>query len=84
MEYLGKTLPRTAQIVVDADKKEDTIQIFEKVMSGRCRFERMRAADSLFGRGAFSPEVDEYGLNNPRDIFCDFAQVCDDSDDDSD
>jgi hypothetical protein len=77
LEYLGRALPRTAQIVVDANKEEDTVQIWEKVMPGRCRFQRLRAADSIFRRGEFSLESgywDDDGPTSCRDIIneCDY------------
>ena len=77
LEYLGKALPRTAQIVVDANKKEDTTQIVKKVMPGRCHFQRLRAADLIFERGEFSWESgywDDDGPTSCRDIIddCDY------------
>lgn len=77
LEYLGRVLPRTAQIVVDANKEEDTVQIFGKVMPGRCRFQCLRAADSIFRRGEFSLESgywDDDGPTSCRDIIneCDY------------
>lgn len=77
LEYLGRALPRTAQIVVDANKKENTFQIFGKAMPGRCRFQRLRAADSTFRRGEFCPELeywDDDGPTSCRDIIndCDY------------
>ncbi len=56
LEYLSRVLPRAAQIVADANKEEDTIQIMEKVMPGRCRFQELRTADFIFRRGDFSLE----------------------------
>ena len=77
LEYLGQALPRTAKIVVDANKKEDTVKILEKVMPGRCRFQRLRAADSIFRRGEFSLESEYWDDDGPiscRDIIndCDY------------
>ena len=77
LEYLARALPRTAQIVVDANKEEDTVQIWEKVMPGRCRFQRLRAADLIFRRGEFSLESgywDDDGPTSCRDIIndCDY------------
>ncbi|KAF1959903.1 hypothetical protein CC80DRAFT_405545, partial [Byssothecium circinans] len=78
LEYLGRALPRTAQIVVDANKEEDTIHIFEKVMPGRCHFQRLRAADFIFRRGEFSLESgywdEDDGPTSVRDIIneCDY------------
>jgi len=77
LEYLGRALPRSAQIVVDANKEEDTVQILEKAMPGRCRFQRLRAADSIFRRGEFSLESgswDDDGPTSCRDIIneCDY------------
>ncbi|KAF2465450.1 uncharacterized protein BDR25DRAFT_378606 [Lindgomyces ingoldianus] len=72
LEYLGQALPRTAQIVVDANKEEDTVHILEKVIPGRCHFQRLRAADSIFRRGEFSLESgywDDDGPTSCRDII---------------
>lgn len=55
LEYLGQALPGTAQIIVDANKEQDTIHVVEKVMPGRCCLQRLRAADSIFRRGKFYP-----------------------------
>jgi hypothetical protein len=77
LEYLVRALPGTAQIVVDANEEEDTVQIWEKVMPGRCRFQRLRAADLIFERGEFSLESgywDDDGPTSCRDIIndCDY------------
>ncbi|KAF1994259.1 hypothetical protein P154DRAFT_448000 [Amniculicola lignicola CBS 123094] len=77
LEYLGRALPRTAQIVVDANKGEDTVHIVENAMPGRCHFQRLRAADSIFRRGEFSLESgywDDDGPTSCRDIIneCDY------------
>lgn len=77
LEYLGRALPRTTRIVVDANKEEGTVQILEEMMPGRCRFQRLRAADSIFRRGEFSMESgywDDDGPTSVRDIIneCDY------------
>ncbi|KAF2245284.1 hypothetical protein BU26DRAFT_66740 [Trematosphaeria pertusa] len=77
LEYLSRALSKTAQIVVDANKEEDTVHIFEKEMPGRCRFQRLRAADNIFKRGEFSWESESWVDDGPtscRDIIndCDY------------
>ena len=58
MDYLGQALPMAANIVVDTNEEEDTIQICEKGLPGRCRFQRLRAAEYIFRRGEFSRDPD--------------------------
>lgn len=75
LEYLDRVLPSTAQIAVDANKEEHTVQIFAKVMPERCRFQRLRMADFIFGRVEFSPESeywDDDGPTSCRDIINDW------------
>ncbi|KAH7025305.1 uncharacterized protein B0I36DRAFT_251094 [Microdochium trichocladiopsis] len=57
VHYLSGVLPRTARIVVDADRYGDTVQIWEEGLPGRCHFQRLRAGDMGFGRG-FYPTAD--------------------------
>lgn len=74
LEYLGRALSKTAQIVVDANKEEDTLNILEKVMPGRCHVQRLRSADFIFRRGEFSLESEYWGDDGPtscRDIIND-------------
>jgi hypothetical protein len=78
MEYLGRALPTTAQLVVDANKEKATTDALEKAMPGRCRFELLRAADFIFKRGEFSPDSEYWdyddGPTSCRDIIndCDY------------
>jgi hypothetical protein len=73
MEYLGQTLPKTSRIVVDANKEERTAETLEKLMPGRCRFQRLRAGDAIFNRGEFSQESEDWdyddGPTSCRDII---------------
>jgi hypothetical protein len=73
MEYLGQALPKTCQLVVDANKEEHTTDILEKLMPGRCRFQRLRAGDAIFNRGEFSQESEDWdyddGPTSCRDII---------------
>ncbi|OAA59111.1 hypothetical protein SPI_06313 [Niveomyces insectorum RCEF 264] len=81
LEYLGRALPGTAQIVVDANEEGDTVRMVERVLPGRCRFQQLRAADFIFQRGESSPtsgywddDDDDYddGPTSCRDIISDW------------
>jgi hypothetical protein len=74
LEYLGQTLPDAAEVLVDANKEEGAVQICENVLPGRCRFQRLRAADYIFSRGECSLEPYDWYDDGPtscRDIIND-------------
>ncbi|PKK45219.1 hypothetical protein CI102_9344, partial [Trichoderma harzianum] len=55
-EYLGRALHRETKIVVDANEEKETVQVLEKAIPGRSRFQRLPMADIIFKRGRFSLE----------------------------
>ncbi|KAI5862442.1 P-loop containing nucleoside triphosphate hydrolase protein [Durotheca rogersii] len=71
-EYLGRALPASARIVVDADGKEGAAHVLESVVPGCCRFQRLRAADRVFERGEFTTSYwGGYDMISCRDIKSD-------------
>ncbi|KAK4065910.1 uncharacterized protein Triagg1_8462 [Trichoderma aggressivum f. europaeum] len=82
-DYIGRSLSREAEVVVDANDEEKTIKVLEQAMPGRCRFQNFSMADVIFRRGRFSLEsvysgtdwdgVDD-GPTSCRDVIdgCDF------------
>ncbi|KAL7902789.1 hypothetical protein HDV63DRAFT_413162 [Trichoderma sp. SZMC 28014] len=78
-EYLGRALNRETKMVVDANDKKETLQVLEKAIPGRCRFQHLPMADIIFKRGRFSLESgywDDFddGPTSCRDIIddCDY------------
>lgn len=78
-DYIGQSLSREAEVVVDANDEEKTVKVLEKAIPGRCRFQNFSMADVIFRRGRYSLEsldwddVDD-GPTSCRDIIddCDF------------
>ncbi|KAH0526930.1 hypothetical protein TsFJ059_010197 [Trichoderma semiorbis] len=75
-DYIGRSLGREAEVVVDANDEAKTVNVFEKAMPGRCRFQNFSMADVIFRRGRYSQEsldwddVDD-GPTSCRDIIDD-------------
>ncbi|KAI7778936.1 hypothetical protein LA080_001453 [Diaporthe eres] len=79
LEYVNRTLPGTARVVVDANEEKQTVQIVEKVMPGRYSFQQLRMADLIFQRGGFSVESgywDDDGPTSCKDIINDCDYDC--------
>lgn len=53
-DYIGQSLSREAEVVVDANNKEKTKKVLEKAIPGRCRFHNFSMADVIFRRGRYS------------------------------
>ncbi|PNP45380.1 hypothetical protein THARTR1_10931 [Trichoderma harzianum] len=82
-DYIGRSLSREAEVVVDANDEEKTVEVLEKSIPGRCRFQHFSMADVIFRRGRYSLEsvysgtdwddVDD-GPTSCRDIIddCDY------------
>lgn len=53
-DYIGHSLNREAEVVVDANDEEKTVKVLEKAIPGRCRFQNFSMADVIFRRGRYS------------------------------
>ncbi|KAM6485699.1 hypothetical protein HDV62DRAFT_387132 [Trichoderma sp. SZMC 28011] len=53
-DYIGQSLNREAEVVVDANDEEKTVKVLEKAIPGRCRFQNFSMADVIFRRGRYS------------------------------
>ncbi|KAJ4854720.1 uncharacterized protein T069G_10278 [Trichoderma breve] len=79
-DYIGRSLSREAEVVVDANDEEETVNVLEKAIPGRCRFQNFSMADVIFRRGRYSLESvysgtdwDDFddGPTSCRDIIAD-------------
>lgn len=77
-EYLGRALHRETKIVVDANEEKETVQVLEKAIPGRSRFQRLPMADIIFKRGRFSLESGYWDDNDDGPTSCrDIINDCD-------
>ncbi|KAL6818131.1 hypothetical protein GGI42DRAFT_347386 [Trichoderma sp. SZMC 28013] len=81
-DYIGQSLSREAEVVVDANDEERTVKVLEKAMPGRCRFQNFAMADVIFRRGRYSLESAYSGTD--WDDFDDGPTSCRDIIDDCD
>ncbi|KAK0761541.1 hypothetical protein N5P37_006494 [Trichoderma harzianum] len=76
-DYMGRSLSREAEVVVDANDEEETVNVLEKAIPGRCHFQNFSMADVIFRRGRYSLESgtdwDDFddGPTSCRDIIAD-------------
>ncbi|KAF5263602.1 hypothetical protein FOXYS1_5643 [Fusarium oxysporum] len=78
LEYINRAVPSRIKIVADTNQMAEATQIVEGAMPGRCNFQTLRAADSIFRRVEFSYESgywdDDDWPTSCRDIIdtCDY------------
>lgn len=77
-EYLDRALHRETKIVVDANDEKETVQVLEKAIPGRSRFQHLPMADIIFKRGRFSLKSGYWDDNDDGPTSCrDIIDDCD-------